>query len=178
MINVFKYDLAFFGSPGVKFPAIGFIYAAKNSLIIKEWLINIIKRVSLFKKIYFQKNKDYDKLSNLNRWNYLGNEVLSQLLIKKRKKKEYIIFDWVKMNAIPERNSFFFGHNMGVSEMKEAYHKFYFYPGNPKKIIYNNPGIIILHNSWTPKKYKSMSKDKFLKQNIMLSSLFKKLLFK
>jgi len=177
LINVFKNDLAFFGSPGVKFPAIGFIYAAKNSLIIKEWLKNIIKRVSLFKRFTFRKNKDYDKLSNLNKWNYLGNEVLSQILIKKNK-KEYKIFDWVKMNAIPERNAFHFRHNMRLSEIKEAYHKFYFYPGNPQKIIYNNPGIIILHNSWTPKKYKSMSQTEFLKQNIMLSSLFKKLLFK
>jgi len=177
LINVFRYDLVFFGSPKAKFPAIGFIYASKNSRIIKEWLINIIKRVSIFKKIYFQKNKDYGKLLNLNKWNYLGNEVLNQLLIKK-KKKEYIIFDWVKMNAIPERNAFHFGHNMGLSEIKEAYHKFYFYPGNPQKIIYNSPGIIILHNSWTPKKYKSMSKTKFLKQNIMLSNLIKKLLFK
>lgn len=63
----------------------------------------------------------------------------------------------------------------GNFELKEDFRKFYFYPGNPQKIIYNNPGIIFLHNSWNENKYKSMSTNEFLNQNIMLSNLLKKL---
>ena len=80
------------------------------------------------------------------------------------------------MNAIPERNAFHFGHNMGLSEIKEAYHKFYFYPGNPQKIIYNSPGIIILHNSWTPKKYRKMTAKRFIKQDVRIAKLLSKIL--
>ena len=173
--NVFRYDLAFFGNPQTKIPAIGFIYATKNSRIMKEWLINIKKKVSFFKELFFR--KEYDKLSNLYIWNYLGNEILNKLL-QKAEEKEFIIFDWVKTNATPESNIFHIGPKMGFKKAKEAYIKLYFYPGNPQNIIYNNPGIILLHNSWTENKYKYMSKIKFLKQNILLSSLLKQLLKK
>lgn len=177
--NIFGYDLALFGNPHEKFPAIAFIYASKNSKIIKEWLINIIKRVSIFNKLNTQKYKDFSKLSYLYKWDYLGNGILNQIL-KKAEKKEFIIFDWVKLNAIPERQIYQTGGIMTSGKKKfeiiEAYHKLYFLPGDPKKIIYNNPGIIFLHNSWTEKKYKNMSKNDFLKQNIMLSSLLKNIL--
>ena len=168
--NVFKYDLAFFGYPQYNSPAIGFIYASKNSRIIKEWLINIIKKVSFYKRLH---SEEYNtsNLTNLFKWNYLGNGIINELL-KKSKKKEFIIFDWVKTNAIPERNVFQTG------QLLENYRKFYFYPGDPHKILYNNSGIIFLHNSWTPKKYKYMSKSEFLKQNIMLSSLLKEIINK
>jgi len=170
MKNIFGYDLAFFGNSHEKTPAIGFIYASKNSKIIKEWLINIIKRVSIFKKFHTSKYKDFSKISNLYKWDYLGNGILNQLL-KKANEKQFIIIDWVKTNAIPERN--IFQTNKGDFGIIEAYHNLYFLPGDPKKILYNNPGIIFLHNSWTEKKYKYMSRNTFLKQNIMLSSLLK-----
>lgn len=175
--NVFKYDLAFYGNPQKKNPTISFIYASKNSRIMKEWLINIIKRVSIYKKLQSQK---YNNLTNLCQWNYLGNGIINELL-KKSNEKEFIIFDWLKENAIPERNAF---HAVGKMAAKgnfkiiEAYRNFYFYPGDPQKIINNNTGIIFLHNSWTEKKYKYMSIIEFLRQNIMLSNLFKKLLEK
>ena len=173
--NFFGYDLAFFGYPHEKYPATGFIYASKNSKIIKEWLINIIKRVSKFKKFYTRKYIDFSKISYLYNWDYLGNGIINHLL-KEAKEKEFIILDWVKTNAIPEINIFRTDRIItggGNNYKIEAYHKLYFLPGDPKKIIYNNPGIIFLHNSWTEKKYKYMSKNIFLKQNIMLSSLLK-----
>ena len=175
--NVFEYDLAFFGNPQEKFPTIAFIYASKNSRIMKEWLMNIIKRVSIYQML---QSKKYSKLANLCQWNYLGNGILNDLL-KKSNEKEFIIFDWFKMNAIPERNAFHTGGNMGEKnnfKIIEAYRKFYFYPGDPQKIINNNSGIIFLHNSWTEKKYKFMSINDFLKQNVLLSNLLKKLLEK
>jgi len=174
--NIIGYDLAFFGYPHRKYPATGFIYASKNSKIIKEWLINIIKRVSFYKKSFKLGTKDFSKISHLFHWDYLGNGIINQLL-QKAKEKEYIIFDWAKTNAMPELN-------IQESRKKKSfrklglYRKLYFLPGDPKNIIYNNPGIIFLHNSWTEKKYKYMSKNTFLKQNIMLSSLLKSILKK
>ena len=34
----------------------------------------------------------------------------------------------------------------------------------------------MLHNSWTPRKYKKMTEKEFLNQNIMLARLIKRLL--
>ena len=179
--NIFGYDLAFFGNPQEKIPSNAFIYAKKNSRILKEWLKHIIKRVSVYKSLSTKKSKDSAKLSYIYKWNYLGNGIINQLL--KTKKKNFIIFDWFKMHALPERNIFHINDTMAgdkniISKRFKAYNKLYFHPGDPQKIININPEIIFLHHSWTDKKYKYMSKKEFLKQNIMLSSLLKKILEK
>ena len=36
----------------------------------------------------------------------------------------------------------------------------------------------MLHNSWTPKKYKTMKEDEFLKEDILLSQLLARILKK
>lgn len=182
MKNIFGYDLAFFGNPQEKIPSNAFIYAKKNSRILKEWLKHIIKRVSVYKKLITKKRKDSAKLSYLFKWNYLGNGIINQLL-KTSKQKKFIIFNWFKMYALPERNIFHISDTMIgdkniITKRFNAYNKLYFYPGDPQKIIKKNPEIIFLHHSWTNKKYKYMSKKEFLKQNIMLSSLLKKILGK
>ena len=118
--EAFEYDLAFFGNPRKKTPAIGFIYASKNSRIMKEWLINIIERVSIYKKLQSQK---FSNITHLYQWNYLGNGIINKLL-QKSNEKEFIIFDWIKMNAIPERNVFHTRGNMGAKgnfNLKEGY---------------------------------------------------------
>ena len=60
--------------------------------------------------------------------------------------------------------------------MKKRYQDFYFTARNPETLLNKSKGILMLHNSWTPKKYKNMSVEEFLHQNIMLSKLFSKLL--
>jgi hypothetical protein len=75
------------------------------------------------------------------------------------------------MFALPEK--IFIKDNISVY-MK--YKMFYFSPGNPNKIIDNSQGIIMLHNTWTPYKYKKMSEEEFLKQNILLAHLLRKIL--
>jgi hypothetical protein len=80
--NAFGYDLAFFGNPREKNPAIGFIYASKNSRIMKEWLINIIERVSIYKKLQSQK---FSNITYLYQWNYLGNGIINELQYFRKK---------------------------------------------------------------------------------------------
>lgn len=60
--------------------------------------------------------------------------------------------------------------------MKKRYQDFYFTARNPETFLNKSKGILILHNSWTPKKYKNMLLEEFLHQDIMLSLLFSKLL--
>lgn len=43
-------------------------------------------------------------------------------------------------------------------------------------VLENNGGIICLHNSWTPKEYKQMSKESFLAEKNTLSNILKRVL--
>ena len=58
------------------------------------------------------------------------------------------------------------------------YQKFYFSKGKAEKLLNFSKGIILLHNSWTPIKYKNMSEEKFLHLDIMISEFFRLILKK
>lgn len=148
---------------------IAFIYASKKSIFISKWLIRIIKRVNIYKKA-LSKNLTKKEYNNLNRGDYLGNLIFNPI-VKECKGKEYLQINALNIFALPER--IFIKGNIPIDA---KYKMFYFSPGNPKKITDYNKGIIMLHNSWTPYKYKKMSEEKFLNQNILLAHLLKKLL--
>lgn len=160
-----KHDLVMIGEDSIKFQNIGFIYASKNSSIINEWLKRIIKNVDLFKK-----NQKYLK------WNYLGNGILDKIVnnITGKTDKNFFRLDSKKINALPENNYF---ENFSLSH-EEKYRNFYFRKGEPQIILKDTKGIILLHNSWTPIKYKKMSEKEFLEQDILLSKLLSHILKK
>ena len=58
----------------------------------------------------------------------------------------------------------------------QKYVQFYFSKRETKYVLNSNDGLIFLHNSWTPLKYKKMSENEFLKQDILLSKLLSELL--
>lgn len=149
---------------------IGFIYATKNSIVISKWLGQIIKRVNIYKKA-LSKNLTKEQYSYFKGGSYLGNLIFNPI-VKESKGKEYLMINVRKMFALPE--TIFITKGLG----HVRYKKFYFSPGNPKQIIDNNQGIILLHNSWTPYKYKKMSEKEFLKQDILLAHLLRKILLK
>ena len=148
---------------------IGFIYASKNSIFISKWLRKIIKKVNIYKKA-LSSNYTKEQYSYFNRGDYLGNSIFNPI-VKECKGKEYLQIHALKMFALPE--NIFIKDKISVDV---KYKMFYFSPGNPKKIIDNSQGIIMLHNTWTPYKYKKMSEEEFLKQNILLAHLLRKIL--
>lgn len=150
---------------------IGFIYASKNSIFISKWLRKIIKGVNNYKKA-LSRNFTKEQYIYFNRGNYLGNSIFNPI-VKECKGKEYLQIDRLKMFAFPE--IIFIKANL-PAHIK--YRMFYFSRGNPKEIIDKNKGIIMLHNSWTPKQYRNMSEEEFLKQDILLAHLLRQLLRK
>ena len=150
---------------------IGFIYALKNSVFISKWLRKIIKGVNTYKKA-LSGNFTKEQYISLNKGSYLGNLIFNPL-VKECKGKEYLQINAYKMLVFPE--TIFIKDNLSGSA---KYKMFYFSRGNPKKIIDNNQGIIMLHNSWTPNKYMKMSEEEFLKQDILLAHLLRQILKK
>ena len=163
------FELIMLGTEKTKTPNIGFIFAAYNSYLIKEWLKTIIKKVKLYKEyINTNSTNNIDKkyFKELNSWNYLGNGIINDL-IKNAKRKEFLLLDRNKIHAFPEL--ILFGNSS--ENILEKYQRLYFQRGDPQIILKESKSIILLHNSWTPSRYKTMSKEEFLKQDILLSKL-------
>ena len=170
-----NYELVISREEKTKHNFIAFIYAKKGSIIMYEWLIKIIDNVRIYKNYfinnkYTKLNKKYKKKSKSI--NYLGNYIIDPLLRKKTDNK-FLFLDIEKINVFPER---ILPPNGTLRYFIQSYLDFYFSNGDIKSIIKNTKGLIFLHNSWTPKKYKNMSEKEFLKQDILLSKLLAKII--
>ena len=181
ILNIIKklkrFELAMIGDKDNNIVHIGFIYAKKNSKILKKWLNGIIEHIKFSKQIiylkkYYQNNAIINSWENVRIWNYLGNGIIDPLL-KKAKGRQFLLVDRIKINAFPE---------LTFQSKKEnhtyLYTKCFFSQGKAQSIANSSKGLILLHNSWTPEKYKKMSEDEFIKQNIILSNLLKLILNK
>lgn len=150
-IDIFKNSsLYMFGDSKQKGQHIGFIYASNKSKIIRAWLDGIIKNVNIYKK-----NKPKIKFS------YLGNGILDNL-IEKSPEKEFKRIDRNNVYALPDQQLL---HGPRI----QRYIKFYFSSSMNFNLLKKCKGVLLLHNSWTPKKYKIMSEKEFLNQNIFLA---------
>jgi hypothetical protein len=173
-LNLFNgSDLIMFGNSKNKNPNIGFIYASKNSTILKAWMDSIIENIRIYKfrmflKVIFPIKYFIKSFNELLTWNYLGNGILNKLL-EKAPKKSFKFIQREEAYVLPE----IFFHK---GPLFKNYHKLYFTNRDPGPLLKKCKGILMLHNSWTPKKYKKMSEEEFLQQDIMLAHLFSRLL--
>jgi len=167
-----NYELSMIGEEKNQFQYMGFIFASQNSSILKSWLKKIISNVKIYKTIVINDKKSSDLWKKkFNHFDYLGNAIIDPLL-KNINSKKYFRLDSNKINCFPER---VYLKNTS-KDNKLIYKTFYFQKGEPEIILNNTKYLILLHNSWTPPKYKKMSENEFLKQDIRLSKLLSKLL--
>ena len=164
--NLEKYELIMLGNNNIQH--IGFIIASTKSLLLDKWLIEIIKRVYTYRK----NNKSLNNRTKRVAWNYLGNDIIDRLINSTKQNKFYRI-DKDKINAFPEIKFF---RNTSLNAIQK-YRLFYFQKRQPEIILNNTKGIIYLHNSWTPIKYKKMLEKEFLKEDILLSKLLSRILY-
>ena len=158
-----NYELAMIREGNTNYHYIGFIYK------------QIIHRVEIYKYIYANKTdikiskyfyKSYKSLR------YLGNKIINNLL-KNITGNQFFSLKNIELNALPERS--IYKNPLNLSD-RQRYIEFYFKKRNPEIILNNSKEIILLHNSWTPIEYKKMKEKEFLKQDILMSFLIKKVL--
>ena len=174
--NLKNYDLAMIGDDRIKKQDIGFIYSSNNSSLIKSWLNEIIIKIKKYKKIIYLKNKTHSSKVSLKKyktWSYLGNGIIDKLL-KNTKGNNFYRIDRNKLNTFPERKFY----RKSTFRNKIKYRLFYFRKRDPQIVLNETRDIILLHNSWTPRKYKKMSITEFLNEDILLSKLLDKILSK
>lgn len=156
-------------------PHICFICAKENSFILKKWKKRILKRLEFsqkilnknyFAKIFFKffKPRLYKKIT---KWSFLGNDVLNPIL----RNSDYLRIERDSVHAMPE-----FEFAKSFKKPVKIYKNFYFYNDYSDFALKDNGGIILLHNSWTPKEFKLMSKEEFLKTNNTLANILQKIL--
>ena len=117
----------------------------------------------------YRKNNYFFKIKTVI-WDYLGNGIVNRV-ININKSNKFFRLDKDKMNAFPE-TSFFKNTKL---DLQERYRLFYFQK-RETKLLSNTKGIIMLHTTYTPLKYKKMSEIQFLKEDILLSRFLYRIL--
>ena len=165
-----KYELAVIMDKRTNFPYIAFMSASNNSVILKEWLKQIITNVKKFREMinkYTNLKLNIDSKNELE-WHYLGKEILAHFIRSNFiTRTNFLGIDNQKINVFPQLQYF---KNTTLS-FKEKYLIFFFQSRNPKTVLDISKDLVFLINSWTPLKYKMMSEKEFLYQNILLSKL-------
>ena len=157
-----------------KYPFIAFIYASKHSIVLKEWLRQIIINVKRFREVELNKqntNSWIKSWEEVNAWYYLGNGILNSI-IRNMSDKHFFGFDSDVLSVFPELP---YLHNSSLP-FREKYLLFFYQKRDPQIVLNISQDLVFLQNSWTPLKYKNMSEEEFLKQDILLSKLLAKLL--
>lgn len=155
---------------------VGFIVAKKRAKLLKLWLKNIKKRIFLHKlyKSFSRFCKFFYPLmlkGQMSGIGYFGNGIICPI-VSSLKKHEVISLNRLKYFALPEHN--FYNDGNADWHCTKKYWDFYFNNDFSTFIYENEKGIIMLHNSWTPDKYKNMSEEEFLKQDCTLSKVLKR----
>ena len=152
---------------------IGLISAVEESYILKKWVKWIKIKIKLHKKDNNLLNHifHYSYKRKFKSWDYLGNSILNRL-IKNKNPEMFTSLDVSRLKLTPEKN---YKEEKGLQlNTVQNYINFYFENDLSEYILKDNCGIICLHNSWTPDKYKKMTEKEFLKTNNTLSSILKK----
>lgn len=156
------------------YPFIAFIYASKNSIIINKWLKQIIINVKTFKDVTLNRTNSsswFKSFEKVNEWFYLGNGILNKLIYNVSS-KHFLGIDRDEVQIFPELK---YIKNSSL-EFREKYLSFFYEKRDPQIVLNMSQDLVLLQNSWTPLKYKKMSEEEFLKQDILLSNLLAKLL--
>lgn len=185
---------------------LAFIKADKKSHLLNYWLKQIIYRIEFYKNQKYKKNELKSKLGHIfhlklfkimNRWDYFGNSIIGNDIngniifrISRKtknklnfpvlydyltKRRKILSIDRTEINALPE----IIGKGkINKENLIRNYQNFYFENDYSQEVIKSTKGIILLHNSWTPRRYKEMNEEEFLKQNNTLSNILKTILYK
>jgi hypothetical protein len=162
---------------------VGFIVAQKKAKILRVWEAGAKLHIGLYK--YYSK---YARTLSavpaikryMERWDFLGNSIL-RWPFQFAGAKMFNSIDKIAVNAFPELKRD--RGTLGPVENHAGNYRDFYFSGNSQDAqdtfvdaAVHNGGLICLHNSWTPERYKSMSAEEFLGQNILLSKILKSIL--
>ena len=151
---------------------IAFIKADTKSYIVQQWAQRAKERILIYKKAKEQNlnNKDYEV------YYFLGNGCINdniEKIVKEGNIDEFTEFDRRSTGIIMEA-LYDYKNNISKNAI-QSYVDFYFNNDYSDFLMENEGGLLLLHNSWTPPQYKTMSKEDFLQQKNTLAVFFNKI---
>ncbi len=147
--------------------------------ILKSWLRDIkialeihkLKITKFHKTLWRLANRKKHRIAKrLGQWDYIGNSLLSRYL---KTKNGYVKINRDEINALPENE-----YLKDSQDIIRNYQHFYFENDFSLEVMKETKGIILLHNSWTPQKFLTMSEKEFLEQDNTLANILKIILEK
>ena len=155
-----------------------FIYAPRPEAdFLGKWLDELQRRVpryrwlkripKILRRSYFKKSWD-----EVTKWDYCLNAIID-LLYYQMTPSQLLVMDKYEVATMPEEQSF-----QSTGDRNTDYLEFYFTNKFDVKadVLEKTQGLVLLHNSWTPERFKKMSAEEFLAQDILLAKLLKGLL--
>ena len=150
--------------------------AKKHSKILRKWIRNIKKRVWIYKhffKFIFVHNPY--KASKMMDWDYLSDGITKKLFKTKNKK----IFNNISIKESKTYPELLWEKNSGRTIFKnnhvDLYNHFYINNNFFDFFEKNNNGLVILHNSWMPKEYKTLDRTQIFEKNNTLAKILQDL---
>lgn len=140
------HDLAFFGNRERRAVSIGVIAAKSGSDILQRWIEAARCKCKNF------------KIEN-NQWAYFGNNIINADV--KELKSRIKIYDIGEEHVMPECKK-------GEFSTPQKYQNFWFSQNDYSSL---GEGLVMLHNSWTPKSIKCLSINEFNEIDCNLSKI-------
>jgi len=108
----------------------------------------------------------------MHRWDYCVNAIIDPLA-EVATPPDYAWIDKDSVKALPEENLLTGARGEDVSRV---YRDFWFGAGDPSTALAGCAGILMLHNSWTPRAFLDMSAEEFLSGDVRLAALLRAIL--
>ena len=114
------------------------------------------------------------KWRKIRRWDYCVNAIIDPLCNEQGERLGYQFVDKDDIGAMPEfrlrRNPRF-----AALSAEQLYRKYWFEKPEAEAEG-GSGGVVLLHNSWTPKSFRDMSEDEFLSCNVRMACLLRQIL--
>ena len=114
------------------------------------------------------------KWRKIRRWDYCVNAIIDPLCNEQGERLGYQFVDKDDIGAMPEfrlrRNPRF-----AALSAEQLYRKYWFEKPEAE-VEGGSGGVVLLHNSWTPKSFRDMSEDEFLSCNVRMACLLRQIL--
>ena len=150
---------------------------APGSQFLLSWYSSLLPRICEARRYHLNPLLRVfcrSKWRKIRRWDYCVNAIIDPLCNEQGERLGYQFVDKDDIGAMPE---FRLRRNPRFAALSAAqlYRKYWFEKPEAE-VEGGSGGVVLLHNSWTPKSFRDMSEDEFLSCNVRMACLLRQIL--
>lgn len=142
---------------------------------LSEWhraLVPRVRRASCFRNSAWMRFWHRREWAEIQRWDYAVNAIIDPLA-ERMDSGDYALVDKDEILAMPE---VLMRPDCPGLSYSDLYAKYWFEPGDVSEILARCGGIVMLHNSFTPRRFLEMDAESFLASDVRLAQLLRAVL--